>query len=33
MAYSEKLSDMIVLGKDEVHYTKKENIAFALAKT
>ena len=34
MTYSEKLSDIIALGKCEVHYTKKANIIdFALAKT
>ena len=31
MAYSEKLSDIIALGICEVYYTKKSNIAFALA--
>ena len=31
MAYSEKLSDIIVLEKCEVYNTKKVNIAFALA--
>ena len=31
MAYREKLSDIIVLGKCEVYSTKKANIAFAFA--
>ena len=31
MAYSEKLSDIIVLEKCEVYSTKKANIAFGLA--
>ena len=31
MAYSEKLSDIIALWKCEIYYTKKVNIAFALA--
>ena len=31
MAYSEKLSDIIVLEKCEVYSTKKAYIAFALA--
>ena len=31
MAYSEKLSDIIVLEKFELYSTKKANIAFALA--
>ena len=33
MAYSEELSDIIALGKCEVHYTKKANLVFAIAKT
>ena len=32
MAYSEKLSDIIVLEKCEVYSTKKANTAFALVK-
>ena len=31
MAYSEKLSDFIILEKCEIYSTKKANIAFALA--
>ena len=31
MAYSEKLSDIIPLGKCEFYHTQKANIAFALA--
>ena len=33
MAYSEKFSDIIALGKYDVYYTKRQklNIAFALA--
>ena len=31
MAYSEKLSDIIIFEKCEVYYTKKANIDFALA--
>ena len=31
MAYSEKLSDIILLEKCEVYFTKKANIAFPLA--
>ena len=33
MAFSEKLSDIIALGKCEVYYTKKAKIALALALT
>ena len=32
MSYSHKLSDIIALGKCEVHYAKKASITFALAK-
>ena len=31
MTYSEKLSDILVLEKCEVYFTKKSNIVFALA--
>ena len=30
MAYNEKLSDIIALGKYEVYYTIKANVAYAL---